>query len=326
MKAIQVDTSQPERPLRWQEAPDPTCGLDDVVVDIHATALNRADLLQRAGNYPPPPGAPDIIGLEMAGVISEVGRDVHEWQVGDRVCALLPGGGYAERVAVPQQMLMPMPASWTFGQAGAMPEVFLTAFVNLYMEAALQPGEIVLVHGGASGVGTAAIQLLHATGNPVVVTAGSDEKCAACTELGASLAINYDQADFVEQVQQYTGGAGVDVILDMVGANYFQRNLDLLKLRGRLVFIATLSGSQTQIDLSALMRRRLRLIGSVLRPRTLEEKVEIKEWFMDLFWTRLEEGTIQPVIDSEYPITEANAAFERMAANQNIGKIVLLVR
>lgn len=326
MKAIHVDATQLGRPLLWQETPDPMAGPEEVIVDIYATALNRADLMQRAGNYPPPPGVPDILGLEMAGVISKLGAHVQGWQVGDRVCALLPGGGYAERVAVPQSMLMPIPHGWSFEQAGAFPEVYFTAFVNLYMEAALQPGEMVLVHGGASGVGTAAIQLLKATGNLVIVTAGSVEKCAACTNLGADLAINYKERDFVEPIKAFTDGAGVDVILDMVGADYLARNLSLLKLRGRLVFISMLSGGQTEIDLGALMRRRLRMIGSVLRSRSLAEKVEIKEQFMQRFWSHLEDGSIQPVIDSVYPIAQANEAQQRMTENQNIGKIVLQVR
>jgi putative PIG3 family NAD(P)H quinone oxidoreductase len=326
MKAIHVDTTQPGRPLVWQDTADPTCEPDDVIVDIHATALNRADLMQRAGNYPPPPGAPDILGLEMAGVISEVGANVREWKVGDRVCALLPGGGYAEKVAVPQAMLMPVPHSWSYEQAGALPEAYFTAFVNLYLEANLQPGEMVLVHGGASGVGTAAIQLLRATGNLAIITASTDEKCAACTKLGADLAINYKSQDFVEQVKAYTDGGGVDVILDMVGAAYLERNLSLLRLKGRLVFISMLSGGQTEINLGALMGRRLRMIGSVLRSRAVEEKVEIKERFMDLFWTHLEDGSIQPVIDSVYSITQANEAHQRMAENHNIGKLVLQVR
>jgi putative PIG3 family NAD(P)H quinone oxidoreductase len=326
MNAIHVDATQPDRPLVWRETPDPVVGPDEVLVEIHATALNRADLLQRAGNYPPPPGAPDILGLEMAGVIRALGDQVYEWQQGARVCALLPGGGYAEQVVVPQAMLMPIPQGWSFEQAAAMPEVYLTAFVNLYMEANLQPGETVLVHGGASGVGTAAIQLLRATDNPVIVTAGSAEKCAACRELGANLAINYRDEDFVDKVKEFTGGAGVDVILDMVGASYFERNLSLLRLKGRLVFIATLGGNQTALNISALMGRRLRLIGSVLRSRSLAEKVEIKTRFMDLFWEHLEAGTIQPVIDSVYPITQATEAQARMAENRNIGKIVLQVR
>lgn len=326
MKAIHVDTTQPGRPLVWQETADPVCGPEEVLVDIYAAALNRADLAQRAGNYPPPPGASEVIGMEMAGEIIQLGENVSGWQVGDRVCALLPGGGYAERVTVPQQMLMPIPNQWTYEQAGAMPEVYLTAFVNMYMEANLQPGEIGLVHGGASGVGTAAIQLLQATGNPVIVTAGSPEKCAACLTLGAALAVNYKAEDFAEKVRAFTNGAGVDVILDIAGADYLARNLSLLKLKGRLVFIALLSGSQAGIDLSLLQRRRLRLIGSLLRSRSLAEKIDIKEKFMARFWPLLEAGKILPVIDSVYPIAQVNEAQQRMAENKNIGKIVLQIK
>jgi tumor protein p53-inducible protein 3 len=326
MYAMQVDATQTDRPLVWRETADPTFGPDEVLVNIHATALNRADLMQRAGQYPPPPGAPDIIGLEMAGVIAQVGANVQGWQVGERVCALLPGGGYAEQVAVPAAMLMPIPASWGFAQAGALPEVFLTAYVNMYMEAALQPGETILVHGGASGVGTAAIQLARASGNPVIITASSAEKCAACVQLGADLAINYKEEDFVERARAFTNGTGVDVIMDMVGGAYLARNLGLLKLKGRLVFIATLSGGQTEFNIGDLMRRRLRLIGSVLRSRSIAEKVAIKESFMCQFWGQLESGQIQPVIDAVYPIAQVNAAQQQMAENRNIGKIVLTVR
>ncbi len=326
MNAIHVDATKPGQPLVWQTTADPVLGPDKVLVDIHATALNRADLMQRAGNYPPPPGAPAILGLEMAGQIAALGANVSRWEIGERVCALLPGGGYAEQVVVPEGMLMPIPNRWTYTQAAAMPEVFLTAFVNMYMEANLQAGETVLMHGGASGVGTAAIQLAQATGNPIIVTASSAQKCDACLKLGASLAINYKEKDFVEEVRAFSNGAGVDVIIDMVGANYLERNLSLLKLKGRLVFISMLSGGQTQINLGALMGKRLRLIGSVLRSRTLTEKLEIKERFMANFWPLIEEGKIQPVIDSVYPITQANEAQQRMAENLNIGKIVLTVR
>jgi putative PIG3 family NAD(P)H quinone oxidoreductase len=326
MYAIQVQSDQPERPLVWQETLDPAYSADDVLVDIHATALNRADLLQRAGNYPPPPGAPDIIGLEMSGVIAAVGSHVRNWQVGDRVCALLGGGGYAEKVAVHHSQLIPIPNGWSFEEAAAMPETYLTAFVNLFMEARLQPGEVVLVHGGASGVGTAAIQILHHVGHTVIVTAGSDAKAAACRELGADLAINYRSEDFVEAVLSFSGGQGVDVILDMVGASYFDRNFELLKVRGRLVFIATLGGNQINLDIGKLMRKRARLLGSVLRPRTLDEKQEIKDLFMNRCWPLIQRGVVRPVIDSTFPITEANAAHARMARNENIGKIVLQVR
>jgi putative PIG3 family NAD(P)H quinone oxidoreductase len=262
----------------------------------------------------------------MAGVITAVGGHVRNWQVGSRVCALLGGGGYAEQVAVHQSQLIPMPAEWTFEEAAALPEVYLTAFVNLFMEARLQPGETVLVHGGASGVGTAAIQILHHLGHKVMVTAGSDEKADACRELGADLAINYRSEDFVEAVQHFTKGQGVDVILDMVGASYYERNFELLKVRGRLVFIATLGGGQIQIDIGKLMRKRARLIGSVLRARSLEEKQEIKDTFMNRCWPLIQRGVIRPVIDTVFPIGEANEAHARMASNENIGKIVLKVR
>ncbi|MEW5961011.1 MAG: NAD(P)H-quinone oxidoreductase [Chloroflexota bacterium] len=325
MKAIVIQTDKENRPLVWQDVADPSFGPDEVLVDIHATALNRADLMQRAGNYPPPPGASDILGLELAGRIAAVGDNVTGWQAGDRVCALLPGGGYAERAGVPASMLMPIPDHWSFEQAAGLPEVFLTAFVNLFIEAGLQPGETALIHGGASGVGTAGIQLLRAVGNPVFVTAGTAEKTERCRVLGATLAINYKQEDFVERILAGTHGQGVDVILDMVGAAYLERNLRLLKLRGRLVLISMLSGGKTEINLGALMGRRLRLIGSVLRSRSLAEKVEIKERFVERFWANLEDGSIRPVIDSVYPIEQAHEAHQYMAENRNIGKIILKV-
>jgi len=326
MKAIVVQSDQENRPLIWQELPDPMYGPDEVLVDIHAAALNRADLMQRAGNYPPPPGASDILGLEMAGRIAGAGANVTGWQVGDRVCALLSGGGYAEQVSIAHQMLMPIPDNWSYEQAAAIPEVFYTAFVNLFMEAGLQQGETVLIHGGASGVGTAGIQLAREAGCRVFITAGTEEKVARCVDLGAELAINYKQEDFAERIEAHTNGEGVDVILDMVGAAYLERNLRLMKLRGRLVFISMLSGATTEINLGALMGRRLRLIGSVLRSRSLAEKIEIKERFMQRFWPLLLDGTIQPIIDSVYPIEQANEAHRYMAENKNIGKIILQVR
>ncbi len=327
MKAIIIDETSAARTLHWAEGGELTpMGPSDVLVDIHATALNRADLMQRQGNYPVPPGASQILGLEMAGTVATVGAEVADWQVGDRVCALLSGGGYAEQVVVPGAMLMPIPDGWDFTLAAGLPEVYLTAFVNLYMEAVIQPGEIALVHGGASGVGTAAIQLLKASGNPVIVTAGTDEKVAACRDLGADLAINYRTQDFVAEVKAFTDGKGVDVIMDMVGADYLAKNLGLLKLKGRLVWISTLSGAQTQIDLRQVMGKRLRLIGSVLRSRSLEEKVAIKTNFMARFWPQVENGSIKPVIETIYPIAQANAAQTQMAENRNIGKIILQVK
>lgn len=326
MKAIIVQTEQKERVMVWQETAGPGYGADEVLVDIHAAALNRADLMQRAGNYPPPPGASDILGLEMAGKIAAVGAEVTGWKVGDRVCALLPGGGYAEQVNVPYKMLMPLAGEWSYEQGAAIPEVFFTAYLNLFMEAGLKKGETVLIHGGASGVGTAGIQLAHQAGCRVFVTVGTDEKAARCQELGADLAINYKNEDFAERIRTHTNNQGVDVIMDMVGAAYLERNLQLLNVYGRLVFISTLSGGQTHFNIGDLMRRRLRLIGSVLRPRSVAEKVEIKERFMAQFWPSLLDGTIQPVIDSVYPIEQVEAAHRRMAENKNIGKIILKVR
>jgi tumor protein p53-inducible protein 3 len=326
MKAIIIQTDQENKPLTWQEVPTPAYSADEVLVDIHAAALNRADLSQRAGNYPPPPGASSILGLEIAGRIAALGANVTGWQVGDRVCALLTGGGYAEQVNVPYQMLVPIPDNWRYEQAAAVPEVFYTAFVNLFMEANLQKGETVLIHSGASGVGTVAIQLVREAGCHAFVTAGTDEKIARCAELGAELAVNYKKEDFAERILAHTNSQGVDVILDNIGATYFERNVRLLKLRGRLVFIGTMSGSQAEINIGALMGRRLRLIGSVLRSRSLAEKVEIKEKFMAQFWPLLLDGTIQPIIDSVYPIGQANEAHQCMAENKNIGKIILKVR
>ncbi len=326
MKAIIIQTDQPNNPLIWQETEASTPTADEVLVDIYASALNRADLSQRAGNYPPPPGVPNIMGLEMAGKITAVGVNVRDWQVGDRVCALLPSGGYAEQTTVPQQMLMPIPDDWTYLQAAAVPEVFYTAYVNLFIEAGLHAAETVLIHGGASGVGTAAIQMTRETGCRTIVTAGAADKIARCQDLGADLAINYKTDDFVEQVQAYTDGEGVDVILDVAGASYLERNLTLLKRRGRLVFIATLGGSKAEVNIGLLMVKRLRLIGSVLRSRSLAEKVKIKVSFMERFWPLLLDGRIEPIIDTVYPVAEAEAAQQYMAENKNIGKIMLEVR
>ena len=232
MKAIHVKTELEGRPLAWLETAEPVRGDGEVLVEVHATALNRADLLQRAGGYPPPPGASEILGLEMAGEIVEVGMGVTGWRPGDRVCALLSGGGYAERVAVPARMLIPVPRRWSYEQAAAVPEVFLTAYVNLFMEAGLAAGETILMHGGAGGVGTAAIQLVREAGGRIIVTAGTAAKVAFCRKLGADLAIPYKEEDWVESTLAFTGGSGVDVILDTIGAPYLEHHLRLLKTEG----------------------------------------------------------------------------------------------
>jgi len=326
MKAIQIVQENNGPLLVWAEADEPVMGPDDVLVDIHATTLNRADLAQAAGNYAPPPGASPVLGLDMAGTIAALGANVTGWQVGDRVCSLLAGGGYAERTVVDHRILFPVPAGWSWAEAASLPEVYLTAFVNIFMEADFQAGETVLVHGGASGVGTAAIQLVKAAGGTVITTAGKPEKVAACLSVGADRAINYNEEDFVEETKKFTGGAGVDVILDMVGAAYLQRNVSLLKVRGRLVWIATLGGATGEINIGQLMGKRARLIGSVLRARPLDEKLEIVRRFRQQFWPQVESGVIRPVIDRSFPVQEAQAAHEYMRGYANIGKIVLAVR
>jgi NADPH2:quinone reductase len=328
MKAIHVESDEPGRPMVWRETADPVPGPGEVLVDVYAAALNRADLLQRAGGYPAPPGASTILGLDIAGQVSQLGQGVTGRKVGERVCALLAGGGYAERAVVPEGMLMPIPGGWSFEEAAALPEAYLTAFTNLFLEAEFQPGETLLVHGGASGVGTALIQLAKAAEGRVIATAGSVEKAGLCRALGADLAVNYREEDFVARTRTFREENGVDVnvIIDMVGADTFQHNLSLLGARGRMVSIATLSGAQVVLNLGELMSRRLRLIGSVLRARSLAEKVEITRRFMERFWPMLEAGTIRPVIDSVYPIEQVEDAHRRMAANLNMGKIALKIR
>jgi putative PIG3 family NAD(P)H quinone oxidoreductase len=323
MKAIVIAEGE-GRPLIWREVPDPVLKEGEVLVEVRATAVNRADLAQRAGRYPPPPGASEILGLELAGVVRAPGPGVTDWQEGDAVCALLAGGGYAELAAVPAGLLMPIPRGWSFDEAAAMPEVFFTAFLNLFLEAGLQAGERVLIHGGASGVGTAAIQLAREAGCEVYATAGTAEKVAACERLGA-VALNYREIDFAEAIRERTNGEGIDVVLDMVGASYLERNLALLRTAGRLVFIATLGGRKAELDIGLLMAKRLMLKGSTLRARPLDEKVRIKEAFMARFWAALEAGHVKPVIDRRYPIQEAEAAHAYMRENRNIGKLVLSI-
>ena len=326
MHAIEVEQTDSGHQLVWQEAEDPVLKAGEALVSIHATTLNRADLSQAEGNYPPPPGAPNIMGLDMAGEILEVGVGVEGWQVGDKVCALLAGGGYAEQVAVDHRLLIPIPPGWTYLEAACLPEVYLTAYVNIFMEAGFQPGETILIHGGASGVGTAAIQMAKGAGGRVITTAGRPDKVEACLDQGADLAINYRTEDFVARTQEFTEGEGVDLILDMVGAEYLARNVGLLKVKGRLVFIATLGGSEAMVNIGQLMGKRARLIGSVLRARPVEEKAEIIRRFRQQFWGQIEADSIRPVIDKVMPVADAHAAHERMRAYQNIGKIVLKVR
>ena len=323
MKAIVVHRGEAkEKPsLVWEEVPDPEVGPNEVLVEVRAAAVNRADLSQARGNYPPPDGVTDVLGLEMAGTIIEVGRDVEEWDVGDRVAALLPGGGYAEKVAVDAGMLLPLPANWGFEQGAAVPEVWYTAYVNLFLEGGLEFGETVLIHAGGSGVGTAAIQLARVAGARVHITAGAEHKLARGRELGATFAINYKEQDFAEVLED--AGEEVDLILDPVGANYLQRNLRLLADGGRLIQIGLLSGARTEIDLSMILGKSLRIIGSRLRPRPLSEKLEITRRFKQDVWPMLLDGTVVPVIDNVFALPEAGKAHEYVRQDRNLGKVIL---
>lgn len=323
MKAIIVHTADEKPVLNWEDVPDVTIRPNECLVTVRATAVNRADLSQARGNYPPPPGASDILGLEMAGEIAAVGADVTGWQVGDRVCALLPGGGYAEQAAVPGGMLLPLPEHWSFAQGAAVPEVWLTAFVNLFLEGKLQAGETALIHAGASGVGTAAIQLAKAAGATVYVTAGATHKLDRCRELGADLAINYKEQDFSAEILAVSDG--VDVILDPVGGGYLARNAEVCRRFGRIVNIGLLGGAQAQINMAHVLRKRLTIIGSTLRTRALAEKIAITKQFAGRFWEQLLSGELQIVIDSQFPVEQAQQAHDYVAQNRNIGKVVLTV-
>lgn len=312
--------------LSWAEAPSPELAVGELRIEVHATAANRADLAQRSGRYPPPAGASEVLGLECAGVVSEVGEGVSSFSVGDRVCALLAGGGYAEEVAVPAGQVLPIPDGLDFTAAAALPEVFATAYLNLYQEAALARGERVLLHAGASGVGTAGIQLCKAFGNPCFVTVGSADKLKACEALGASGGSIRHDGPFEDQVAAWTGGAGFDVILDPVGASYLSANLGSLALDGRLVVIGLMGGVSTEVNLGLMMMKRLRVIGSTLRARPPAAKALVMDALRDHVWPRIEAGEIRPIVDQVYPIQEAAAAHERMAEDQNIGKLILQVR
>ncbi|MDA0334029.1 MAG: NAD(P)H-quinone oxidoreductase [bacterium] len=326
MKAIVIDTESPNRALHWRDVADPIAGDGQVLVDVHATAVNRADLLQRAGHYPPPAGESEILGLEMAGVVMATGAQVRDWHVGDRVCGLLGGGGYAERVAVDARQLLPVPEGWSFERAAAVPEVFLTAWLNLFLEGQLRSGETVLIHAGASGVGTAAVQMARDANCEVLVTASTEGKRERCRQLGANFACDYRDTDFAAEIREFLGGDGVDVVLDVAGASHLARNLELLAPQGRLVLLALLGGAQGAIDLGLVLRKRLRLIGSTLRSRSAAEKGGIIGGFRAQFWDALLAGHIEPVIDRVLPIQEAAAAHDVIAGNGTIGKVVLSVR
>ena len=310
--------------LLWTEAPNLAPGPAEILIDVKATAINRADLMQRKGLYPPPLGAPQTMGLECAGVVAAVGRNVTHHQVGDRVCALLAGGGYAEQAVVDQGSALKMPENLSFEQAAAIPEVFATAWLNLFIEAGLQPGERVVLHAGASGVGTAAIQLCRAFGSESFVTAGAADKIEACLKLGAKGGQNRREGGFIDALRALWP-QGADVILDPVGASYLAENLEALTLNGRLVLIGLMGGSRSEIDLAKLMMKRLRVVGSTLRARPLEEKASIMAELGQYVWPKISQGEIVPIIQQVFPIQAASEAHELVASDGTIGKVVLKV-
>lgn len=305
------------------DLPDPTPGPGEVVLNMTATAINRADTMQRQGFYPPPPGASDVLGLECSGVISAVGSDVDDWAVGDEVCALLAGGGYAEKVLVPVGQLMPVPSGIDLVHAGALPEVACTVWSNVFMIAGLQRGESLLVHGGGGGIGTFAIQLGHALGAQVLTTAGSEEKLEVCRSLGADVGINYRDQDFVEEVEKATDGAGVDVILDNMGAKYLSRNVEALATEGRLVVIGMQGGSKAELDLGVLLRKRGAVIATSLRARPVGEKAAICASVVEHVWPLVADGSVRTLVHTTLPLAEAAEGHRIMEASDHIGKIVL---
>lgn len=323
MRAIHIETPGAPEVLELKSIDTPHPGEGQVLIRVAAAGVNRPDVVQRLGLYPPPPGAPDTLGLEIAGTVVALGDKVTTAAIGDKVTALVGGGGYAEYCVADAPLLLPIPEGFSFIEAAALPETFFTVWTNVFDRGALKSGESILIHGGSSGIGTTAIQIAKQRGATVYATAGSKDKCQSCEELGAKRAINYRQEDFVEVLAQETGGKGVDVILDMVGGDYIERNIAALALNGRLVNIAFLGGSKAEVNFLPMMLKRLTLTGSTLRPRSVAEKAQIAESLKREVWPLLDKGTIKPVIDSTFPLAEARAAHELMEASTHIGKIIL---
>lgn len=322
MRAIVVASPGGPEMLRVGEVPEPVPGEREVVIDVRAAALNRADLLQRRGSYPPPPGASGVLGLECAGVVSALGPGIAAAQLGDRVMALLPGGGYAERVVVHEQLLLPIPAAFSFEQAAAVPEAFLTANEALFSLGELLPGQWALVHAAASGVGSAAVQLARAAGARVIATTSS-AKAARVEALGPERVVARDTADFAAVVRELTAGHGVDVIVDLVGASYFAKNSECLAALGRHVIVGLVGGAKVELDLGRVLARRHALLGLVMRTRSVPEKIAVVERFRRRWLERLVDGTLVPLVDRVFPFEDAALAHARMEANENVGKIVL---
>ncbi len=325
MTAIEISTPGPADVLKSVHRPMPQPGPDEVLIKVAAAGVNRPDILQRKGGYPPPPGTTDIPGLEISGTIVALGSKITTWKIGDNVCALVAGGGYATHCVAPAVQCLPVPAGLSLIEAAALPETFFTVWTNVFDRAQLKQGEVLLVHGGSSGIGTTAIQLAAAFGATVFATAGSDTKCRACEKLGATRGINYRIEDFVTVIKETTAGKGANVILDMVGGDYIGRNLVAAAPDGRIVQIAFLQGSKITADMTPLMLKRLVFTGSTLRPRSVAEKGVIAAALREKVWPLLAQGRIKPQIDSTFPLAEAAAAHRYMESSQHIGKIVLVV-
>jgi len=322
-----VEISEPGGPenLVMASRPVPEPGLGEILIKVVAAGVNRPDVAQRQGNYAPPPGASDLPGLEVSGTVAAVGSGVTDWAVGDEVCALTPGGGYAEYCLTPACHALPIPKGISLVDAGAMPETFFTVWSNVFERGRLQAGERILVHGGSSGIGTTAIQLANVLGARVFTTAGTQEKCRVCEELGAERAINYREKDFVAVLRDLTDGEGVDLVLDMVGGDYFSRNLSALRIEGRLVQIAFLAGPQAEVSLAPIMVKRLTVTGSTLRPQSIEAKAKIAANLRRTVWPLVEAGRVKPVMHASFPLAEAARAHQMMEDGDHIGKIVLQV-
>jgi tumor protein p53-inducible protein 3 len=325
MQAITITHPGGPEVLQLATVPDPVPTDDQILVRVRVTALNRADTLQRTGNYPPPPGEADILGLELAGEVEAIGSAVTGIKLGDRVCALVGSGGYAEKAVFDARMAIPIPAGWSFVQAAAVPEVFFTAQETLFTLGNLKAGETVLIHAAASGVGTAGIQMARETGSRVLVTAGSAEKIRRCLALGATAGCNYKEQDFAAWVKEITNGQGVELIEDFIGAGYWNKNLQSLKIGGRLVLVGLMGGVKVEANLQLIMAKRLQIFGSVLRARTLTEKIEITQRFKQHWLPRFVSGHITPIIDRVFSLAQAAEAHRYMEENQNFGKIVLEV-
>ena len=325
MNAVEIVNMGPQGMLRATKRAVPRPKAGEVLIRVEAIGVCRPDSLQRRGMHPPPPGASDLPGLEVAGTIAGVAQDVDRWQPGDRVCALLPGGGYAEYAVSPHQTVLPIPRNWSAADAATLPENFFTVWDNVFRRARLAAGEILLAHGGTSGIGSSAIMLARAFGARALATAGSDRKCDACLRMGAEKAINYKDTDFVAAVMEHTGGRGVDIVVDIVGRDYVQRSLDVLALEGRLVHLATQgSDKHATIDMSTLLKRRATVIGSALRHRTPDQKGEIAAGLLEHVWPKLPaRAPIAPVVDSVHPLQDAARVHEYFDSGAHIGKIVL---